>query len=58
MFDVWMLSIGAAITMVVTVLKITAVVTWGWLIVLLPLLISIGIVLLKHGVDFTDFIPD
>jgi len=58
MFDVWVLTIGTVITIVLAVLKVAAVIAWGWLIVVVPLLVCIGIVLLKHGIDFTDFLPD
>lgn len=58
MFDIWILGIGAVISIVLVVLKLTAVITLGWLGVSIPIIIAIVIVLLKHGADFTDFLPD
>ena len=58
MFDLWVLGIGAVVSIVLAVLKLCAVVTFGWLGVSIPLLIAIILVVIRHGLDVTDLLPD
>lgn len=58
MFDLCVIGVGAVVSIALMALKLTAVITLGWLGVSIPILIAIGIVLLKHGADFTDLLPD
>jgi hypothetical protein len=58
MFELWTLGIGAAISVIMAILKLTAAITLGWWWVSAAILVAIGLVLLKHGLDFTDFLPD
>ena len=58
MFELWTLGIGAAISIVMAILKLAAVITLGWWWVSAAILIALAIVLIKHGLDVTDFLPD
>jgi len=56
-FELWTTGIGSAISLVLAVLKLCAVVTFGWLGVALPVLVAIAIVLVKNGFDVSDLLP-
>lgn len=58
MFEVWTIGIGALISGVMAILKLAAVITLSWWWVSAAILIAVAIVLIKHGLDFTDFLPD
>lgn len=58
MFDLVVFCLGLVVTLVLAVLKLAAYVSLGWLGVCIPLIAGVVIVLLKHGLDVTDFIPD
>ena len=58
MFDFWVFAIGAIASIVLAVLKLTAVITFGWLGVCIPIIIGILVVLLRHGLDLGDLLPD
>lgn len=58
MFDLVVLCLGLVVTLVLAGLKLAAYVSLGWLGVFVPIIVGIVIVLLKHGLDVTDFLPD
>jgi hypothetical protein len=58
MFELWTIGIGALISGVMAILKLAAVITLSWWWVSAAILIAVAIVLIKHGLDFTDFLPD
>lgn len=58
MFDIVVLCLGLLITAVLAGLKIAEQLSIGWLGVLIPLGVALAIVLVRHGADITDFIPD
>lgn len=58
MFDLVVFCLGLVVTLVLAGLKLAAYVSLGWLGVCIPLIAGVVIVLLKHGLDVTDFIPD
>jgi hypothetical protein len=57
-FDLVVLCLGLVVTLVLAGLKLAAYVSLGWLGVFVPIIVGIVIVLLKHGLDVTDFLPD
>ncbi len=58
MFDLVVFCIGLLATAILAALKLAAYVTFGWLGVFVPLIVAIAILLIKHGVDVGDFLPD
>ena len=58
MFELWTLGLGALISGVMAILKLAAVIALGWWWVSAAILIALAVVLIKHGLDVTDFLPD
>lgn len=58
MFDLVIFIIGAVVTAILGALKLADYLTLGWLGVFIPLIVAVAIVLIKHGVDIGDFLPD
>lgn len=54
----WIMGIGTVTSIVMTILKLMAIITLNWWWVSAAFLVALGLVLLKNGLDFTDFLPD
>ena len=54
----WIMGIGTVTSIVMAILKLMAVITLSWWWVSAAFLVALGLVLLKNGLDFTDFLPD